>query len=68
VGKASVFPFAESSVAGMAILESLTPPPFNWFQFVMLYLVFLELILLLLPRKIGKRILQTLFPILRRYL
>jgi hypothetical protein len=54
-------PFAEPPLP-----PNFIPPPFNWFQFVMLYLVFLELVLLLLPRKIGKRILETLFPVLRR--
>ncbi len=61
-----MLPFAESSVAGMTILNGLTPPPFNWFQFVMLYLAFLELVLLLLPRKFGKRTLEFLFPVFRR--
>jgi len=35
------------------------------FGWVCLYVMFLELVLLALPRKIGKRILETLFPILR---
>jgi hypothetical protein len=35
------------------------------FGFVMFYLIVLELILIALPRKIGKRILETLFPVLR---
>jgi hypothetical protein len=43
-------------------------PPFNWFDFLCLYFVLVELMLLALPRKIGNEILETLFPILRRYL
>ena len=42
------------------------PPPFNFFDFLCLYLVLLEFILLALPRKISNRILETLFPILHR--
>jgi hypothetical protein len=42
------------------------PPPFNFFDFVCLYVVVLESVLLALPRKIANRILETLFPILRR--
>ena len=42
------------------------PPPMDMFGFLMFYLVVLELVLLALPRKIEKRILETLFPILRR--
>jgi hypothetical protein len=41
-------------------------PPFNFFDFACLYVVVLELVLLALPRKIGNRILETLFPALRR--
>jgi len=43
------------------------PPPFNFFDFVCLYAIALELVLWVLPRKISKRIMETLFPILRRY-
>jgi hypothetical protein len=32
----------------------------------MLYVLFMEIVLLALPREIGNRILDTLFPILRR--
>ena len=42
------------------------PPPFDFFFFAMLYGLFLELVLLALPRKWRNRILETLFPILRR--
>ena len=42
------------------------PPPFNFFDFVCLYLVVLESVLLALPCKIANQILETLFPILRR--
>jgi hypothetical protein len=41
------------------------PPPMDIFGWVCLYVLLLELVLLALPRKIGKRILETLFPILR---
>jgi hypothetical protein len=44
------------------------PPPFNVFEFFCLYLVLVELVLLALPRKWGKRVLEVLFPILRRML
>jgi hypothetical protein len=36
------------------------------FGFVMFYIAVLELVLLALPRKWGKRILEVLFPMLRR--
>jgi hypothetical protein len=32
------------------------------------YVLFVEIVLLALPRKLGKRILEILFPILRRLL
>jgi hypothetical protein len=32
----------------------------------MLYVLFVEIVLLALPRKLSSRILETLFPILRR--
>jgi hypothetical protein len=35
---------------------------------VKLYVLFVEIVLLALPRKLGNRILETLFPILRRLL
>jgi hypothetical protein len=44
------------------------PPPFNFFDFMYLYFVFVELVLLALPRKWGKYVLEILFPILRRML
>jgi len=44
------------------------PPPFNLFDFLCLYLVLLGLVLLALPRRWTKRILDVLFPALRRYL
>jgi hypothetical protein len=34
----------------------------------MLYVLFVEIVLLALPRKFSNRILETLFPILRRLL
>jgi len=43
-------------------------PPSGFLEFVMLYLLFVEIVLLALPRKVGNRILETRFPILRRYL
>jgi hypothetical protein len=42
------------------------PPPFNFFDFVCLYIAGLELVMLALPRKISNRILETLFSILPR--
>ncbi len=44
------------------------PPPSGLLDFIMLYVLFVEIALLALPRKIGKRVLETLFPILRRLL
>jgi hypothetical protein len=44
------------------------PPPMDLFGWVCLYILFLELVLLAMPRKFSNRILETLFPILRRYL
>jgi hypothetical protein len=44
------------------------PLPFNFFDLMCLYLVLIELVLLALPRKIGKQILEVLFPALRRHL
>ena len=41
------------------------PPPMDMFGWVCVYVLLLELVLLALPHKIGKRILETLFPILR---
>lgn len=42
------------------------PPPFGFFEFVGLYLVILELVLLAMPRRWSYQILEVLFPILRR--
>jgi hypothetical protein len=42
------------------------PPPLDWFQFAMLYAAVLEVVVLACPRKIRIRILETLFPRLRR--
>jgi hypothetical protein len=44
------------------------PPPFNFFDFVCLYLVILELVLLAMPRRWSHQIMEVLFPILRRTL
>ncbi len=44
------------------------PPPSGFLEFVMLYVLALQLVLLALPQKLGNRILETLFPILRRHL
>ena len=44
----------------------LVPPPSGFLEFVMLYMLFVEIVLLALPRKISNRILETRFPILRR--
>ena len=44
------------------------PPPSGFLEFVMLYVLFVEIVLLALPRKISNRILETLFPLLRRLL
>ena len=54
-------PFAEPPLP-----PGFIPPPFNFFDFVCLYFVFLESVLLALPHKIANRILEILFPILRR--
>ncbi len=44
------------------------PLPSRSLEFVMLYVLFVETVLLALPRKISNRILEILFPILRRLL
>jgi len=44
------------------------PPPLDSFQFAMLYAAVIEVVVLCLPRKFRKWILETLFPILRRRL
>ena len=44
------------------------PPPSGVFEFVMLYVLFVEMVLLALPRTWSKRILEILFPALRRML
>ena len=44
------------------------PRPSRFLEFVMLYMLLVEVVLLALPRKISNRILETLFPILRRLL
>ncbi len=46
----------------------LVPPPSGFLEFVMLYVLFVEIVLLALPRKWSKRILEMLFPALRRLL
>ena len=38
------------------------PAPLGIFEFVLFYVALLESVLLLLPRKVGKQILETLFP------
>jgi hypothetical protein len=43
-------------------------PPSGFIGFVMLYVLFVEIVLLALPRKLSNRILETLFPTLRRML
>lgn len=42
------------------------PVPFNFWDFLCLYLVLLEVVVLALPRRISDRVLEALFPILRR--
>ena len=42
------------------------PAPFNFWDFLCLYLVLLEVVVLALPRRISDRVLEALFPILRR--
>jgi hypothetical protein len=37
------------------------PPPLDWFQFAMLYLAFLELIVIALPQRWQNQILRVLF-------
>jgi hypothetical protein len=37
------------------------PPPFDWFQFAMLYIVGIEVVLLSRPRKWQREIIQILF-------
>jgi len=44
------------------------PPPSGLLDFVLLYLLFVEIMLLALPRKWGKWALETLFSVLRRLL
>jgi hypothetical protein len=44
------------------------PPPSGLLEFVMLYVLFVEIVLLALPRKIANRVMEILFPILRRLL
>jgi hypothetical protein len=44
----------------------LVPPPSGFLDFVMLCVLFVEIVLLALPRKIGNRILETLLPIVCR--
>jgi hypothetical protein len=43
-------------------------PPSGFIGFVMLYVLFEEIVLLALPRTLSNRILETLFPALRRML
>jgi hypothetical protein len=43
------------------------PPP-DFYDFVMVYVPAIQLALLVLPRKVSNRILETLFPTLRRVL
>jgi len=38
-----------------------TPPPFNWFDFTMLYIAGVEVVLLSLPRDWQREIIQILF-------
>jgi hypothetical protein len=47
-------------------LPRFIPPPLDWFQFAMLYIVGIEVVLLSLPRKWSHRIMDVLFPILRQ--
>jgi len=42
-----------------------TPPPFNWFDFTMLYIAGIEVVLLSLPDEWQREILQILFRIRR---
>ena len=42
-----------------------TPPPFNWFDFTMLYIAGVEAVVLLLPREWQREIIQILFWIRR---
>ena len=44
------------------------PPSPDFFDFVMLYVLSVELVLLALPRKWCKQILDGLLPVLRRHL
>ena len=48
------------------LLPGTVPPPLDLFGFLGLFVVALELILSALPRKFRNRILETLFPGLRR--
>jgi len=43
-------------------------PPSGFLEFVMLYVLFVEIVLLALPRRIGNRTLEIMFPILRHRL
>jgi hypothetical protein len=42
------------------------PQPLGFFDFAMLYVVVLQMMLLALSPRVSNRILETLFPILRR--
>jgi len=55
-------------IPGPQFRPGFVPPPFDLFDFLRVYAVVLELILLALPREISNRIMETLFPILRRLL
>jgi hypothetical protein len=43
------------------ILPGFVPPPLNWFQFAMLYLSFIVLVVLALPPTWQNHILRVLF-------
>jgi hypothetical protein len=49
-------PFAEPPLP-----PGFIPPPFNWFQFAMLYLSFIVFVVLALPQRWQRRILRVLF-------
>jgi len=43
------------------------PPPFNWFQFAMLYLSFIVLVVLALPERWRQHVLRLLFCVKDRF-
>jgi hypothetical protein len=53
-------PFAEPPIP-----PDFVPPPLDWFQFSMLYVAFLELVVLALPQHWQEQIIRVLFCVRR---